>query len=119
MGHRFVLPLPLALVLALAAPAAAAICTANIGRAPVVCSAPVPLKPHARITRDAYGVPHLRARTLHDVGYGIGLAQAQDRLFQMEFVRKSASGNLAEVAGRDFLSADEDTRRQFYREEER
>ena len=37
----------------------------------------------------------------------------------MEFVRKSATGNLAEVAGRDFLSDDEDTRRQFYSEEER
>src|SRR3989442_6820869 len=37
----------------------------------------------------------------------------------MEFVRKAATGNLAEVAGRDFLSDDEDTRRQFYSEEER
>ena len=37
----------------------------------------------------------------------------------MEFVRKSATGYLAEVAGRDFLSDDEDTRRQFYSEEER
>ncbi|HYR97079.1 MAG TPA: penicillin acylase family protein [Candidatus Binatus sp.] len=109
----------LTFVLAFAPSAGAAICTANVGQPPVSCSPPEPLKPHARITRDAYGVPHLRARTFHDVGYGIGIAQAQDRLFQMEFVRKSATGNLAEVVGRDFLSSDEDTRRQFYSEEER
>src|SRR5690242_11492159 len=118
MAHRRA-ALVFVLVLPLAAPARAAICTANVGGAPVVCAPPQPLRPHARITRDAYGVAHLRARTLHDVGYGIGLAQAQDRLFQMEFVRKSATGNLAEIAGRDFLSDDEDTRRQFYTEEER
>src|SRR5690242_255042 len=118
MAHRRAALVPV-LVLLLAAPARAAICTANVGGAPVVCAPPQPLRPHARITRDAYGVAHLRARTLHDVGYGIGLAQAQDRLFQMEFVRKSATGNLAEIAGRDFLSSDEDTRRQFYSEEER
>src|SRR5262249_58966308 len=34
-------------------------------------------------------------------------------------VRKSATGNLAEIAGRDMLGDDEDTRRQFYSEEER
>src|SRR5262245_16182553 len=37
----------------------------------------------------------------------------------MEFVRKSATGNLAEIAGRDQLGADQDTRRQFYTEDER
>src|SRR5262245_32520663 len=108
----------LLLVLAVAAPAAA-ICTANVGGAPVPCSSGAPLHPHVKITRDAYGVPHLKARTFHDVGYGIGRTQAEDRLFQMEFVRKSATGNLAEVVGRDFLSDDEDSRRQFYSEEER
>jgi acyl-homoserine lactone acylase PvdQ len=116
MVHRLVLALA---VLLWAAPVRAAICTANVGLAPMVCSPPEPLRPHARITRDAYGVPHIRGRTFHDVGYGIGLAQAQDRLFQMEFVRKSATGNLAEVVGRDFLSDDEDSRRQFYTDEER
>jgi acyl-homoserine lactone acylase PvdQ len=105
-------------LLALAAPAAA-LCTANVGNAPPACGATAPQRPHVRITRDAYGVPHLKARTFHDVGYGIGLAQAEDRLFQMEFVRKSATGNLAEVVGPDFLADDEDTRRQFYSEEER
>src|SRR5579871_4236296 len=100
------------------AASAAALCLANASP-PVACP-PLRLRaPHVRIKRDAYGVPHLKARTLYDVGYGVGQAQAEDRLFQMEFTRKSATGNLAEVVGTDFLSDDEDTRRQFYSEEER
>src|SRR5581483_2728309 len=106
------------LVVALATPAGA-ICTANVGASAMTCAVRRPRHVRSRMTRDAYGVPHLKAHTLYDVGYGIGLAQAQDRLFQMEFVRKSATGNLAEVVGRDFLADDEDTRRQFYSEEER
>src|SRR5215470_8503988 len=104
---------------AVAAPARAAICTANIGNTPVSCVIRRPPRGHVVIKRDDYGVPHLKARTLYDVGYGIGLGQAQDRLFQMEFVRKSATGNLAEIGGPGFLSSDEDARRQFYSEEER
>src|SRR5690242_1056695 len=109
----------LAVLLLLLPSAAHALCTANVTGAPQACVTKAPKHPHAVLTRDGYGVPHLRARTLYDVGYGTGIAQAQDRLFQMEFVRKSATGNLAEIAGRDFLSSDEDTRRQFYSEEER
>ncbi len=98
---------------------AAPLCLANASP-PVSCPPLLrPKHPHVRITRDGYGVPHLKARTLYDVGYGVGQAQAEDRLFQMEFTRKAATGNLAEVVGRDFLGDDEDTRRQFYSEEER
>src|SRR5262249_29717113 len=99
-------------------PSAASLCEANMS--PVVsCDIRRPKKVRVRTTRDAYGVPLLKARSLYDVGWGLGQAQAEDRLFQMEFTRKAATGNLAEVAGRDFLSDDEDARRQFYREEER
>jgi len=99
------------------ATAAHALCTANASP-PVECKIKVSKKPKIRITRDGYGVPHLKARSLYDVGYGMGQAQAQDRLFQMELVRKSATGNLAEVVGRDFLSDDIEARRQFYSQEE-
>ena len=96
----------LALLLAVTDPVGAAVCPVNVGAAPVRCPVPKRRKPHVRITRDDFGVPHLKANTLYDVGYGTGVAQAQDRLFQMEFVRKSATGHLAEIAGRDFLGAD-------------
>ena len=95
---------------------ALAICTANVGGTPRACPSPSSGRPHFRITRDGYGVPHIKARGVYDVGYAMGLAQAEDRLFQMEFARKSATGNLAEIAGRDTLGDDEDTRRQFEKE---
>src|SRR5262245_55359039 len=105
-------------LVALSAPAFA-LCTANVAGTPQACSSRAPGRPRYRITRDEFGVPHIKARSLYDVGYATGIAQAEDRLFQMEFVRKSATGNLAEIAGRDQLGSDEDTRRQFYTEEER
>src|SRR4051812_40638972 len=108
----------LALVLGLVTPVRAAICTTNVGATPQRCSIPKHRKPHVHTTRDAYGAPHVRGNNLYDAGYGIGQAQAEDRLFQMEFVRKSASGHLAEVAGTSFLSDDQDARRQFYTTEE-
>src|SRR5215510_5683253 len=117
-----VVPLSLALLVWVdwraPAPAAAALCEANMS--PVVsCDIRRPKRVRIRTTRDGYGVPHLKARSLYEVGWGLGQAQAEDRLFQMEFTRKAATGNLAEVAGRDFISDDEDARRQFYTEEER
>ena len=104
-------------VLLATAPAAHALCAANASPQ-VACKIKTTKKPKVRITRDGYGVPHVKARSLYDVGYGMGQAQAQDRLFQMELVRKSATGNVAELFGRDFLSADADARRQFYSDEE-
>jgi penicillin amidase len=106
------------MLLALASPSFA-LCTANVVGTPRNCPRPPSGRPRFRITRDAYGVPHIKARSLYDVGYATGIAQAEDRLLQMEFVRKSATGTLAEIAGRDQLGSDQDTRRQFYSEEER
>jgi len=100
-----------------AASAAQAICTANMSP-PVACTIKVPANVKIRITRDDYGVPHVKARSLYDIGYGMGQAQAQDRLFQMELVRKSATGNVAELFGTSFLSSDIDARRQFYSDDE-
>jgi hypothetical protein len=83
------------------ATAAHALCTANASP-PVECKIKVSKKPqdphHARRLRRAAseGALALRRRLRH------GQAQAQDRLFQMELVRKSATGNLAEVVGRTF-----------------
>ena len=52
-----------------------------------------------RIGRDECGVPHIFAETLPDLGFGLGLAMAEDRLWQMELLRRLASGRLAEVLG--------------------
>ena len=40
-----------------------------------------------RILRDCYGIPHVRARSVHDAFFGQGFATAQDRLWHMEISR--------------------------------
>jgi penicillin G amidase len=68
----------------------------------------------ATITRDAYGVPHISSRTRSGMWFGAGYAQAQDRLVQLELIRRNSEGTLAQVFGPSELSTDEDNRQQFY-----
>jgi penicillin amidase len=51
------------------------------------------------VRRDDAGVPHIFAEDYADLGFGVGVAMAQDRLWQMETLRRLASGRLAELAG--------------------
>jgi penicillin amidase len=59
-----------------------------------------------RIVRDRFGVPHIEAETTHAVFVGLGVAHAQDRLWQMEMLRRSARGTLSELFGPSTLQAD-------------
>lgn len=52
-----------------------------------------------RIVRDNWGVPHISAENEHDAFFALGYAMGQDRLFQMELVRRLAQGEIAELAG--------------------
>jgi penicillin amidase len=52
-----------------------------------------------QITRDGHGVPHVRGETAADAWAGMGYACAQDRLFQLDYDRRRASGRWAEIAG--------------------
>ncbi len=71
------------------------------------------------IVRDRYGVPHIYAPSLYGVFYGSGYAQAQDRLAQMEFYRRTARGELAELVGEEALEQDKQRRLLGYSEAER
>ncbi|MFY8105580.1 MAG: penicillin acylase family protein [Elstera sp.] len=51
------------------------------------------------VYRDDDGVPHIFARTATDGYRALGYVHAQDRLFQMDLMRRLASGRLAEVIG--------------------
>ncbi len=53
----------------------------------------------ARIYRDAYGVPHIRAADVLDLARGQGYAAARDRAWQLEYQRRRATGTAAEVLG--------------------
>lgn len=55
---------------------------------------------------DERGVPHIRAGNEADLYRALGYVQAQDRLFQMEMMRRLARGELAEVLGPKLLETD-------------
>jgi penicillin amidase len=55
---------------------------------------------------DERGVPHIRAENETDLYRTLGYVQAQDRLSQMEAVRRLARGELAEVLGPKLLDTD-------------
>lgn len=60
----------------------------------------------AEVYFDDYGIPHIYAENAADAYRTFGYIHAQDRLFQMELMRRVGSGNLAEIFGRDLLDAD-------------
>lgn len=51
------------------------------------------------VYRDAWGIPHLRAATMHDLFLAQGFVTAQDRLWQMDADRHQALGRWAEWVG--------------------
>jgi penicillin amidase len=58
------------------------------------------------VKRDRWGVPHIRAESLHDVWFAEGFCHGQDRLWQLELYRRAASGTIAELAGEAALPSD-------------
>jgi penicillin amidase len=49
------------------------------------------------IVRDDKAIPHIFAGSIEDAAFGLGFAHAQDRLWQMEVMRRVAAGRLSEV----------------------
>jgi penicillin amidase len=62
------------------------------------------------VTRDAHGVPTIDAASLRDLFFAQGYVTAQDRLWQMDIMRRFATGRLAEVFGREGLDHDKQQR---------
>ncbi len=58
------------------------------------------------ILRDRAGVPHVFAGATADVYFGVGFAMAQDRLWQMDRLRRRALGRQAEILGASFVASD-------------
>jgi penicillin amidase len=52
-----------------------------------------------RIERNRWGIPSIYAADDEDLFFGFGFAMAQDRLFQLDYLRRRGSGRLAEVLG--------------------
>ncbi len=70
-----------------------------------------PIKGNATIRRDARGVPHIEAASWQDAVFLQGFATAQDRLWQMDSLRRFGAGELAEVFGPGALAVDQRSRR--------
>ena len=62
------------------------------------------------VTRDAHGVPTIAAATLEDLFFAQGYVTAQDRLWQMDILRRFAAGDLAEIIGPDLIDHDRQQR---------
>lgn len=58
------------------------------------------------IYRDAFGVPHIYASSLHDLFFAQGYVHAQDRFWQMDFWRHIGSARLAEMFGESQVETD-------------
>src|SRR4029077_1702769 len=63
-----------------------------------------------KVTRDGHGVPTMEAATLEDLFLAQGYVTAQDRLWQMDVMRRFAGGELSGVLGADTPSADAEQR---------
>jgi penicillin amidase len=66
----------------------------------------LPLSAPVTVRRDSYGIPHIFAQNEEDLFFAQGYVHAQDRLFQMEMIRRLVTGSLAEVLGRSALDTD-------------
>ena len=64
------------------------------------------LKAPVSVRYDERGVPHIRAENEADLYRALGYVQAQDRLFQMEMMRRLAQGELAEILGPKLADVD-------------
>ena len=58
------------------------------------------------ILRDRSGIPHVYAASTPDLYFGLGVAMAEDRLWQMDRLRRRALGRQAEILGSAYLSSD-------------
>jgi penicillin amidase len=74
-----------------------------------------PLNAPVAVAFDAHGEPHIRAANLEDALFVQGYVTAQDRLWQMDALRRFAGGALSEVMGPQFLESDQEMRRQRMR----
>ncbi|HEX8557876.1 MAG TPA: penicillin acylase family protein [Pyrinomonadaceae bacterium] len=64
------------------------------------------LRGEVSVRRDERGVPHIEASCEDDLYFAQGYATAQDRLWQMDFLRRTARGELCEVLGPAALEQD-------------
>jgi penicillin amidase len=66
----------------------------------------LPVSAPVEVARDSYGIPHITASSEHDLYVAQGFVHAQDRLWQMESLRRLTEGRLSEIAGESAVAVD-------------
>lgn len=66
----------------------------------------VHLENEVQVYYDGYGIPHIYGKTEEDAYRALGFVHAQDRLWQMELLRRVAPGRLSEVFGKELVETD-------------
>ncbi len=66
----------------------------------------LPISAPVEVARDSYGIPHITASNEHDLYVAQGFVHAQDRLWQMESLRRLTEGRLSEIAGDSTVAMD-------------
>ena len=64
------------------------------------------LQQNVTVDRDQWGVPHIGAASVEDVAEAQGYVMAQDRLWQMDLLRRAARGQLSEILGNKTVEID-------------
>ncbi|HVW83441.1 MAG TPA: penicillin acylase family protein [Bryobacteraceae bacterium] len=62
------------------------------------------------VNRDRLGVPHIKAASIEDALFVEGYTVAEDRMWQMDILRRLSAGELSEVLGSVALEADRESR---------
>ena len=57
------------------------------------------VKAQATLSRDSIGTAIIKTKSEYDAAYLLGYAHAQDRLFQMDLLRRQSAGELSEIVG--------------------
>src|SRR6056297_3510837 len=61
---------------------------------------------NVKVYRDSLAIPHIYAKSEKDLYTAVGYLMAQDRLWQMDLLRRATKGNLSEIFGKDFIDTD-------------
>src|SRR5690554_3481244 len=64
------------------------------------------LKGEVVISRDEYAIPHIHASNDYDLYLATGFVMAQDRLWQMDLMRRITQGRLSEIMGKEQVKTD-------------
>src|SRR5688572_1951720 len=64
------------------------------------------VKGKVEILRDRMGVPHIYAGSTADLYFGLGLVVGEDRLWQIDRLRRRALGRQAEILGAAYVASD-------------